>query len=62
MSTISCQATLDTSNAIDLEGNRLVVVKAGHSDMDSTLLHVSSTDMAVAGDELHQWLIKSNDR
>jgi glyoxylase-like metal-dependent hydrolase (beta-lactamase superfamily II) len=55
---------LGPDNVVDLEGHKLHVVEAGHSDMDdSTFLHVPSLDMMVAGDicynELHQWLAKS---
>lgn len=49
---------------IDLEGHKLHVVEAGHSDThDSSFLHIPSLDMVVAGDicynELHQWLVEA---
>ncbi|KAJ9608390.1 hypothetical protein H2200_007378 [Cladophialophora chaetospira] len=49
---------------IDLEGHKLRVVEAGHSDThDSSFLHVPSLDLVVAGDicynELHQWLVEA---
>jgi glyoxylase-like metal-dependent hydrolase (beta-lactamase superfamily II) len=50
---------------IDLEGNKLVVVRLGHTDTDdSTCLHVPSIDLVVAGDAvyngIHPFLSESN--
>jgi glyoxylase-like metal-dependent hydrolase (beta-lactamase superfamily II) len=50
---------------IDLEGNKLVVVKVGHTDTDdSTCLHVPSIGLFVAGDAvyngIHPFLDESN--
>jgi glyoxylase-like metal-dependent hydrolase (beta-lactamase superfamily II) len=55
---------LSSDLTIDLEGHKLHVVEAGHSDThDSSFLHVPSMDMVVAGDicynELHQWLVEA---
>jgi glyoxylase-like metal-dependent hydrolase (beta-lactamase superfamily II) len=52
-------------NEIDLEGNKLVVVKVGHTDTDdSTCLHVPSIGLLVAGDAvyngIHLFLNESN--
>lgn len=52
-------------NEIELEGNKLVVVKLGHTDTDdSTCLHVPSIGLVVAGDAvyngIHPFLIESN--
>jgi glyoxylase-like metal-dependent hydrolase (beta-lactamase superfamily II) len=52
-------------NEIDLEGNKLVVVRVGHTDTDdSTCLHVPSIGLVVAGDAvyngIHPFLIESN--
>jgi len=52
-------------NEIDLEGNKLVVVRLGHTDTDdSTCLHVPSIGLVVAGDAvyngIHPFLIESN--
>jgi len=42
------------SNAIDLEGHKLVVVKVGHTDTDdTTCLHVPSIGLVVAGDVVY---------
>jgi glyoxylase-like metal-dependent hydrolase (beta-lactamase superfamily II) len=56
---------LPADNVIDLEGHRLQVVEAGHSDThDSSFLHVPDLDLVVAGDicynELHQYLVEAN--
>ena len=53
------------SNEIDLEGNKLVVVRVGHTDTDeSTCLHVPSIGLVVAGDAvyngIHPFLNESN--
>jgi glyoxylase-like metal-dependent hydrolase (beta-lactamase superfamily II) len=53
------------SDEIDLEGNRLVVVKVGHTDTDNTTcLHVPSIGLVAAGDAvyngIHPFLIESN--
>jgi glyoxylase-like metal-dependent hydrolase (beta-lactamase superfamily II) len=50
---------------IDLEGNKLVVVRVGHTDTDdSTCLHVPSIGLVLAGDAvyngIHPFLIESN--
>jgi hypothetical protein len=38
-------------NVIDLEGHNLIVVEVGHSDTDhTTILHVPSAGLVVAGD------------
>jgi glyoxylase-like metal-dependent hydrolase (beta-lactamase superfamily II) len=52
-------------NEIDLEGNKLVVVKIGHTDTDdSTCLHVPSIGLVAAGDAvyngIHPFLNESN--
>jgi glyoxylase-like metal-dependent hydrolase (beta-lactamase superfamily II) len=52
-------------NEIDLEGNKLVVVKVGHTDTDdSTCLHVPSIGLVAAGDAvyngIHPFLNESN--
>jgi glyoxylase-like metal-dependent hydrolase (beta-lactamase superfamily II) len=52
-------------NVIDLEGYDLVVVEVGHSDTDhTTILHVPSVGLVVAGDvaynDVHLWLGESN--
>ncbi len=52
---------------IDLEGNKLVVVRLGHTDTDeSTCLHVPSIGLVVAGDTvyngIHPFLNESNRR
>ena len=49
---------------LDLEGEQLRIVDAGHSDTDaSTFLHVPSIDLVVAGDivynDVHQYLVES---
>ena len=55
---------LSADLTINLEGHKLQVVEAGHSDThDSSFLHVPSLEMVVAGDicynELHQWLVEA---
>ena len=41
-------------NEIDLEGNKLVVVRVGHTDTDdTTCLHVPSIGLVVAGDAVY---------
>jgi glyoxylase-like metal-dependent hydrolase (beta-lactamase superfamily II) len=50
---------------MDLEGNKLVVVKLGHTDTDdSTCLHVPSIGLVIAGDAvyngIHPFLNESN--
>ena len=50
---------------IELEGNKLVVVKVGHTDTDdTTCLHVASIGLVVAGDAvyngIHPFLNESN--
>ena len=50
-------------NEIDLEGNKLVVVRLGHTDTDDlTCLHVPSIGLVVAGDAvyngIHPFLIE----
>ena len=41
-------------NEIDLEGNRLVVVRVGHTDTDdTTCLHIPSIGLVVAGDVVY---------
>jgi glyoxylase-like metal-dependent hydrolase (beta-lactamase superfamily II) len=52
-------------NEIDLEGNKLVVVKVGHTDTDdTTCLHIPSIGLVVAGDVvyngIHPFLSESN--
>jgi glyoxylase-like metal-dependent hydrolase (beta-lactamase superfamily II) len=52
-------------NEIDLEGNKLVVVRVGHTDTDdTTFLHVPSVGLVVAGDVvyngIHPFLSESN--
>ena len=52
-------------NEIDLEGNKLVVVRLGHTDTDdSTCLHAPSIGLVVAGDVvyngIHPFLSESN--
>jgi glyoxylase-like metal-dependent hydrolase (beta-lactamase superfamily II) len=61
---ISIADPLD-GNEIDLEGNKLVVVKLGHTDTDdSTCLHVPSIGLVLAGDAvyngIHPFLNESN--
>ena len=53
------------SNEIDLEGNKLVVVRVGHTDTDdTTCLHIPSIGLVVAGDVvyngIHPFLGESN--
>ncbi len=55
---------LSSDLTIDLEGHKLRVIEAGHSDThDSSFLYVPSLEMVVAGDicynELHQWLVEA---
>ena len=62
--TLSVAAPLE-SDEIDLEGNKLIAVKLGHTDTDdSTCLHVPSIDLVVAGDAvyngIHPFLNESN--
>ena len=50
---------------IDLEGNKLVVARIGHTDTDeTTCLHVPSIGLVVAGDAvyngIHPFLVESN--
>ena len=52
-------------NEIDLEGNRLIVVRVGHTDTDdTTCLHIPSIGLVVAGDVvyngIHPFLGESN--
>jgi glyoxylase-like metal-dependent hydrolase (beta-lactamase superfamily II) len=52
-------------NVIDLEGNKLVVVRVGHTDTDdTTCLHVPSIGLVLAGDAvyngIHPFLNESN--
>ena len=52
-------------NEIELEGNKLVVVRVGHTDTDNTTcLHVPSIGLVVAGDAvyngIHPFLAESN--
>ena len=52
-------------NEIDLEGNKLVVVRVGHTDTDNTTcLHVPSIGLVAAGDAvyngIHPFLSESN--
>jgi len=52
------------SNILELEGNELHVVEVGHSDTDNTtVLHVPSLDLVVAGDVayngVHMYLAES---
>jgi glyoxylase-like metal-dependent hydrolase (beta-lactamase superfamily II) len=52
-------------NEIDLEGNKLVVVRLGHTDTDNTTcLHVPSIGLVAAGDAvyngIHPFLSESN--
>ncbi len=54
-------------NVIDLEGEDVIVVPLGHTDMDDTsCLHVPSIDLVVAGDcvynEVHQYLVESTEQ
>ncbi|HEU0149639.1 MAG TPA: MBL fold metallo-hydrolase [Bradyrhizobium sp.] len=54
-------------NAIDLEGNKLVIVRLGHTDTDdTTCLHVPSIGLVLAGDAvyngIHPFLNESNRR
>jgi glyoxylase-like metal-dependent hydrolase (beta-lactamase superfamily II) len=53
-------------DGIDLEGHRLVAVEVGHTDTDdTTVLHVPSIGLVVAGDVVyngvHQYLLESAD-
>jgi glyoxylase-like metal-dependent hydrolase (beta-lactamase superfamily II) len=53
------------SDEIDLEGNKLVVVRVGHTDTDNTTcLHVPSIGLVAAGDAvyngIHPFLSESN--
>jgi glyoxylase-like metal-dependent hydrolase (beta-lactamase superfamily II) len=55
---------LSSDLTISLEGHKLSVIEAGHSDThDSSFLYVPSLEMVVAGDicynELHQWLVEA---
>jgi glyoxylase-like metal-dependent hydrolase (beta-lactamase superfamily II) len=50
---------------VELEGNKLVAVEVGHSDTDNTtVLHVPSIDLVVAGDvvynDVHLYFAESN--
>ena len=61
---ISIADPLD-GNEIDLEGNKLVVVRVGHTDTDNTTcLHVPSIGLVAAGDAvyngIHPFLSESN--
>jgi glyoxylase-like metal-dependent hydrolase (beta-lactamase superfamily II) len=61
---ISIADTLE-GNEIDLEGNKLVVVRVGHTDTDdTTCLHVPSIGLVLAGDAvyngIHPFLNESN--
>jgi len=52
------------ADGIDLEGNKLVAVEVGHTDTDdTTVLHVPSIGLVVAGDVayngVHQYLLES---
>lgn len=54
------------TGTIDLEGNELRIIPVGHTDTDDTsVLHVPSLDLVVAGDVLyngvHQYLAESAD-
>jgi glyoxylase-like metal-dependent hydrolase (beta-lactamase superfamily II) len=60
-------AVADTleGNEIDLEGNKLVVVRVGHTDTDdTTCLHVPAIGLVLAGDAvyngIHPFLAESN--
>jgi glyoxylase-like metal-dependent hydrolase (beta-lactamase superfamily II) len=53
-------------DGIDLEGHRLLAVEVGHTDTDdTTVLHVPSIGLVVAGDVVyngvHQYLLESTD-
>jgi len=53
-------------NTIDIEGHKINIIEAGHSDTnDSTFVHVPNLSLVVAGDvcynELHQWLVETTD-
>lgn len=57
-------ASVSPTGSIDLEGNELRIVGVGHTDTDGTsVLHVPSLDLVVAGDALyngvHQYLAES---
>jgi glyoxylase-like metal-dependent hydrolase (beta-lactamase superfamily II) len=59
-------ATTPPGNRFRLEGHELVIVEVGHSDTDdSTVLHVPSAGLVVAGDVVyngvHQYLSESAD-
>ncbi len=56
--------SVSPTGSIDLEGNELRIVGVGHTDSDGTsVLHVPSLDLVVAGDALyngvHQYLAES---
>jgi glyoxylase-like metal-dependent hydrolase (beta-lactamase superfamily II) len=56
--------TLVADLTIDLEGHKLRVVEAGHSDThDSSFLYVPSLELVIAGNicynELHRWLVEA---
>jgi glyoxylase-like metal-dependent hydrolase (beta-lactamase superfamily II) len=57
-------ATSPPSGVFELEGNQLCVVELGHTDTDNTtVLHVPSIGLVVAGDAVyngcHQYLVES---
>jgi len=57
-------ATTPAGNAFELEGSELHVVEVGHTDTDNTtVLHVPSIGLVVAGDAVyngvHQYLAES---
>jgi glyoxylase-like metal-dependent hydrolase (beta-lactamase superfamily II) len=59
-------ATTPLGNRFELEGNELRIVEVGHADTDqSTVLHVPSIGLVVAGDVIyngcHQYLAETQD-
>lgn len=60
----SVVATTPQNHSFELEGNELRIVEVGHTDTDNTtVLHVPSIDLVVAGDAVyngvHQYLVES---
>ena len=58
-------ATTPPGDRFELEGNELAIVEVGHTDTDdTTVLHVPSIDLVVAGDAVyngvHQYLVEAS--
>ena len=55
---------LSKDSVIELEGHKMHVIEAGHSDTENTsFLHVPDLNLVVAGDicynDVHQWLVEA---